>query len=103
VLIRDASLSFAGLPIELNQLAGDFVYEYPTGITEGAIDGFFLGRPLTLDLNAENDNLGSRQTNLSMKTQVLLGAAEISSLVGRSVPDELLLGETAVDIAFQAG
>ena len=103
VLIRDASLVFAGLPIELNQLAGEFVYEYPTGITEGAIDGVFLGRPLTLDLNAANNNLGSGQTNLSMKTQVLLGAAEISSLVGRSLPDELLLGETAVDIAFQAG
>ena len=103
VLIRDGSLDFAGLPIELNKLAGGFVYEYPTGITEGAIDGFFLGRPLTLDLDLANSSLGLNQSNLSVKTQVLLGRPEITHLLGRSIPGELLVGETEVDIAFQAG
>ena len=103
VEVSEATVSVSGLPIKLQHVNGQFVYEYPRGIVDGSLMARFENQDVSLDLNLDNADLGLSQKGFSVATSARLGASDVSRLLGVRVPDGLLDGSSAFDIVFQAG
>ena len=103
VEVSEATVSVASPPITLQQVNGEFVYEYPRGIADGSLAARFENQDVLLDLNLDASELGLSQKALSITTSARLGGADVNRLLGVTVSDGLLEGNSAFDIVFQAG
>ena len=103
VEVSEATVSVASPPITLQQVNGEFVYEYPRGIADGSLAARFENQDVLLDLNLDAAELGLSQKGLSIATSARLGGADVNRLLGVTVSDGLLEGNSAFDIVFQAG
>ena len=103
VEVSEATVSVASPPITLQQVVGEFVYEYPRGIADGSLAARFENQDVLLDLNLDAAELGLSQKGLSIATSARLGGADVNRLLGVTVSDGLLEGNSAFDIVFQAG
>ena len=103
VEVSEATVSVASPPITLQQVNGEFVYEYPRGIADGSLAARFENQDVLLDLNLDAAELGLSQKALSIATSARLGGADVNRLLGVTVSDGLLEGNSAFDIVFQAG
>ena len=103
VEVDEATVSVASPPITLQQVNGEFVYEYPRGIADGSLAARFENQDVLLDLNLDAPELGLSQKSLSVATSARLGGADINRLLGVTFPDDLLEGNSVFDIVFQAG
>ena len=103
VEVSEATVSVASPPITLQQVIGEFVYEYPRGIADGSLAARFENQDVLLDLNLDAAELGLSQKGLSIATSARLGGADVNRLLGVTVSDGLLEGNSAFDIVFQAG
>ena len=103
VEVSEATVSVASPPITLQQVNGEFVYEYPRGIADGSLAARFENQDVLLDLNLDAVELGLSQKGLSIATSARLGGADVNRLLGVTVSDGLLEGNSAFDIVFQAG
>ena len=103
VEVSEATVSVASPPITLQQVNGEFVYEYPRGIADGSLAARFENQDILLDLNLDAAELGLSQKALSIATSARLGGADVNRLLGVTVSDGLLEGNSAFDIVFQAG
>jgi uncharacterized protein YhdP len=79
------------------------VYEYPRGIADGSLAARFENQDVLLDLNLDAAELGLSQKALSIATSARLSGADVNRLLGVTVSDGLLQGNSAFDIVFQAG
>jgi uncharacterized protein YhdP len=103
VEVSEATVSVASPPITLQQVNGEFVYEYPRGIADGSLAARFENQDVLLDLNLDAAELGLSRKGLSIATSARLGGADVNRLLGVTVSDGLLEGNSAFDIVFQAG
>ena len=103
VEVSEATISVADLPITLDQVNGDFLYEYPRGIADGSLNARFENQNVLLDLDLDSADLGFTRKGLSVSTSARLGGPHVSRLFGIGIPDDLLEGDSAFDIVFQAG
>ena len=103
VEVSEGIVSVAAPPMTLERVNGDFVYEYPRGITDGSLAARYENQDVRLDLNLDAADLGLSQKGFSITTSARLGGADIKRLLGVTVPDDLLEGRSAFDIVFQAG
>ena len=103
VEVSEATVSVASPPITLQQVVGEFVYEYPRGIADGSLAARFENQDVLLDLNLDAAELGLSQKALSIATSARLSGADVNRLLGVTGSDGLLEGNSAFDIVFQAG
>lgn len=103
VEVSEATVSVASPPITLQQVNGEFVYEYPRGIADGSLAARFENQDVLLDLNLDAAELGLSQKALSIATSARLSGADVNRLLGVTISDGLLEGNSAFDIVFQAG
>ena len=103
VEVSEATVSVASPPITLQEVNGEFVYEYPRGIADGSLAARFENQDVLLDLNLDAAELGLSQKALSIATSARLSGADVNRLLGVTVSDGLLQGNSAFDIVFQAG
>ena len=103
VEVSEATVSVASPPITLQQVNGEFVYEYPQGIADGSLAARFENQDVLLDLNLDAAELGLSQKALSIATSARLSGADVNRLLGVTGSDGLLEGNSAFDIVFQAG
>lgn len=103
VEVDNATVALSSLPLTLNQVNGEFVYEYPRGISDGSLAARFEDQAIFLDLDLDSIDLGLNQKGLSLSTTVRLGGPNVSTLLGVAVPEEFMEGDSEFDIVFQAG
>ena len=103
VEVSEATVSVPPPPIRLERVEGEFLYEYPRGIADGSLAARFEDQDILLDLNLDTTDLGLSQKGFSIATSARLGGADVTRLLGFTVPDGLLDGSSPFDIVFQAG
>ena len=103
VEVTEATVSTAAPPITLQQVNGEFVYEYPRGIVDGSLEARFENQDVVLGLSLDAADLGLSQKGFSITTTARLGGVDVNRLLGVTVPDGLFEGSSDFDIVFQAG
>ena len=101
--VEDGSASYAGISVGLDELNGEFTYEFPRGITSGELSASFRGQDIALNLDLDALNLGIESPGLSVATAVSLAPADVSALFNVPISEEIASGAAQFDIAFQAG
>ena len=102
-LVADTQFSYEGLPVTVADVEGNIVYEYPQGISGGALKGRLFEEQITLNLNPESVDLDLSAVGFSLFTEANLSASNLARLTGLQVPETLLSGKSKFSIAMQAG